>query len=58
MTRCIMQDRTCGEGTPCAMHDAWLRGQRAILEYLGAHTLAEFDSRTASKKLPNAAFEA
>jgi Rrf2 family protein len=58
VTRCIMQDRACGEGTPCAMHEAWLQGQRAILEYLGAQTLAEFDSRTASKKLPNAALEA
>ena len=58
VTRCILQDRACGEGTPCAMHDAWLQGQRAILEYLGAQTLAEFDSRTASKKLSNAVFEA
>ena len=58
VTRCIMQDRACGEGTPCAMHDAWLQGQRAILEYLGAQTLAEFDSQTASKKLSNAVFEA
>ncbi|HLL39841.1 MAG TPA: Rrf2 family transcriptional regulator [Rubrobacteraceae bacterium] len=52
VTRCIMQDRTCGEDTPCAMHEAWLQGQRAILEYLGTQTLAEFVSRTASKKLP------
>jgi len=40
------------------MHEAWLQGQRAILEYLGAQTLAEFVSQTASKKLPNPAFEA
>ena len=58
VTRCILQDRTCGEDTPCAMHEAWLQGQRAILEYLGAQTLAEFVSQTASKKLPNPAFEA
>lgn len=52
LTRCIMQDRTCGEDTPCAMHEAWLQGQRAILEYLGTQTLAEFVSRTVSKRLP------
>jgi Rrf2 family protein len=52
VTRCILQDRTCGEDTPCAMHEAWLQGQRAILEYLGAQTLSEFVSQTASKKLP------
>jgi hypothetical protein len=40
------------------MHEAWLQGQRAILEYLGAQTLAEFDSQTASKKLSNPTFEA
>jgi Rrf2 family protein len=51
VTQCIMQDRTCGEDTHCAMHEAWLQGQRAILEYLGAQTLAEFVSQTASKKL-------
>ena len=52
VTRCIMQNRACGEYAPCAMHEAWLQGQRAILEYLGAQTLAEFVSQTASKKLP------
>ena len=44
--RCIMENRACGEGAPCALHDAWEEGQRAILEYLGAQTLEEFVSRT------------
>ena len=52
VTRCIMQDRTCGTGVPCAMHEAWLDGQRAILEYLEGQTLADFVSRTASKIAP------
>ena len=52
VTRCIMQDRNCGTGVPCAMHEAWLDGQRAILEYLERQTLADFVSRTASKILP------
>jgi Rrf2 family protein len=58
VTRCIMQNRACGEDAPCAMHEAWLQGQRAILEHLGAQTLAEFASQTATRKLPNPAFEA
>ncbi len=42
VTRCIMHNRACGEGTPCALHDAWEEGQRAILEYLDTQTLDEF----------------
>ena len=52
VTRCIIEDRSCGDGAPCAMHEAWAEVQQAILEYLGTQTLAEFVSRTASKKLP------
>ncbi|HEX2729306.1 MAG TPA: Rrf2 family transcriptional regulator [Rubrobacteraceae bacterium] len=42
VTRCILQNRACGEGAPCALHEAWEEGQQAILEYLGAQTLEEF----------------
>jgi Rrf2 family protein len=52
VTRCIMEDRACGEGAPCALHDAWEEGQRAILKYLGTQTIEEFISRTVSDKLP------
>jgi Rrf2 family protein len=45
ITHCIMQQRPCGEGRPCALHDAWTEGQNAILEYLGARTLADFVSQ-------------
>ena len=54
VVRCIMEDRACGVGAPCAMHDAWVEGQRAILEHLGTQTIKEFISRTASDKLPRA----
>jgi Rrf2 family protein len=55
VTRCIMEDRACGEGRhPCALHEAWEKGQQAILEYLDAQTIEEFISRTASDKLPRA----
>ena len=50
--RCIMEDRACGEGAPCALHEAWEEGQQAILEYLGTQTIDEFISRTVSDKLP------
>ncbi len=52
MTRCIMQNRACGEAAPCAMHEAWSEGQQAILEYLQNQTLAEFVSRTITRTLP------
>jgi Rrf2 family protein len=52
VVRCIMEDRACGEGAPCALHDAWVEGQKAILEYLGTQTIEEFISRTVSDKLP------
>ena len=50
--RCIMEDRACGEGAPCALHEAWEEGQQVILEYLGTQTIDEFISRTVSDKLP------
>jgi Rrf2 family protein len=45
ITYCIMQQRPCGEGRPCALHDAWLEGQNAILEHLGSRNLADFSSQ-------------
>lgn len=52
VTRCIMQDRNCGEAAPCAMHEAWLEGQQAILRHLQNQTLAEFVSLTVSRTPP------
>jgi Rrf2 family protein len=52
VVRCIMEDRSCGEGSPCALHEAWEEGQQAILEYLGTQTIEEFISRTVSNELP------
>lgn len=46
---CIMYQRPCGEGVPCAMHDAWIKGQEAILEYLESQTLAEFITETVER---------
>jgi Rrf2 family protein len=54
VARCIMEDRACGEGAPCALHEAWVEGQQVILEYLGTQTIEVFISRTASDKLPRA----
>lgn len=49
VTKCIMEDRNCGEGRPCAMHDAWEEGQSAILDYLASQTLDEFIEETVSE---------
>jgi Rrf2 family protein len=42
ITHCIMQQRPCGEGRPCALHDAWVEGQNVVLEHLNTQTLADF----------------
>jgi len=52
VTRCIVQDRTCGQGAPCALHKAWEEGQRAILDYLATQTLEEFLTQNPSGQLP------
>jgi Rrf2 family protein len=51
VTRCIMQDRACDSGPPCAMHNAWEEGQQAILGYLETQTLDDFVQETASRRL-------
>jgi Rrf2 family protein len=45
ITHCIMQQRPCGKGRACALHDAWVDGQNAILEHLGSRNLADFSSQ-------------
>ena len=52
VTRCIMLNRNCGTGTPCALHEAWEEGQQAILRFLEDQTLDQFVKETASKNLP------
>ena len=52
VTRCIVENRACGEGAPCPLHEAWEEGQQTILRYLQNQTLDEFVKETASKKLP------
>lgn len=52
VTRCIMQNRACGSGPPCALHEAWEEGQQTILQYLQDKTLDEFVQTTASKNPP------
>jgi Rrf2 family protein len=52
VTRCIMHNRACGSGPPCALHAGWERGQQAILEYLGDHTLDEFIEQNPLTGLP------
>jgi Rrf2 family protein len=51
VTLCIMQNRACGSGPPCAMHNAWEEGQQAILGYLETQTLDDFVQETVSRRL-------
>ena len=52
VTRCIVQNRACGTGAACALHEAWEEGQRSILRYLEDQTLDEFVGKTDAEKLP------
>ena len=52
VTRCIMHNRACGSGPPCALHAAWERGQQVILEYLGDQSLDEFVEHNPLARLP------
>ncbi len=51
ITRCIMENRACGQGAPCALHEAWEEGQQVILEYLEDQTLEGFLTHNPSGKL-------
>lgn len=46
---CVMEQRPCGEGIPCVMHEAWIEGQEAILEYLESQSLAGFITETVER---------
>jgi DNA-binding IscR family transcriptional regulator len=52
VTRCIMQDRACGEGASCTLHEAWEEGERATLEYLGDQSLQDFVAQNPSGNFP------
>lgn len=49
VTKCIMEQRSCGEGRPCALHEAWEEGQEAILDYLDRQSLSDFITRTVTR---------
>lgn len=53
LVRCIMQDRACGEGRPCALHHAWEDGQRAVLDHLEAQSLGDFVHQNPNASLPS-----
>jgi Rrf2 family protein len=52
VTNCIMSDRICGQGSPCALHEAWEKGQQTILDYLATQTLEDFLTQNPSVQLP------
>jgi DNA-binding IscR family transcriptional regulator len=47
-----MSDRICGQGSPCALHEAWEKGQQTILDYLATQTLEDFLTQNPSGQLP------
>lgn len=39
--RCVVADRPCGAGVPCALHVAWARARRELVEVLGGTPLSD-----------------
>ncbi len=37
--RCVLEDRTCSGGGPCALHQPWSRARSLLTEQLAASTL-------------------
>jgi len=38
--RCVLEDRPCGNGGPCALHQPWQRARTQLLDELSNSTLA------------------
>jgi Rrf2 family transcriptional regulator, iron-sulfur cluster assembly transcription factor len=38
--RCVLADRPCNEGGPCALHGPWLRARSQLLDQLDAISVA------------------
>jgi len=39
--RCVLEDRPCSDGGPCALHQPWQRARTQLLDELSNSTLAE-----------------
>lgn len=44
VSRCVLEDRECTGGTPCALHDAWQRARGQLLAELDATSVASVRS--------------
>jgi Predicted transcriptional regulator len=42
--RCVLEDRPCNEGGPCALHRPWQRARGQLLEQLDAIPIAQAGS--------------
>jgi len=38
--RCVLEDRTCGDGGPCALHQPWSRARSVLTEQLASSSLS------------------
>jgi Rrf2 family protein len=44
VARCVLEDRACGGGDHCALHDAWARARGHLLRDLAATPLSSIAS--------------
>lgn len=45
--RCVVADRPCDGGAPCALHSAWARARGELVAALGGTSLADLDGGVA-----------
>lgn len=43
--QCVLEDRACDDGRPCALHPVWSAAQSAFLRVLASTSLAEIAAR-------------
>jgi Rrf2 family protein len=44
-TRCVLRERACEPGQPCAIHPVWASAQSGLIDTLAATTLADLVER-------------
>lgn len=53
VSNCILENRACGGASRCAMHDAWIVAQQALLAELERRTLQELTTTAFGKPKPD-----
>lgn len=47
--QCVLSDRACGAGRPCALHEPWSRARTSLTDQLAATRLSSLSPRPATE---------